>query len=446
MQHDSKGNTCPESGFIMNAVVNSGTPPSQFSSCSVSYYNSWTQNGAGSCLDNVPTQRYGDPVCGNGYVEAGEQCDCGPYPPGVDWRTVDPNFCAANGNPCCDPFSCQLNVGAVCSESDACCTNCQVTSASENKTCRASTGGCDVAEVCDGRSSACPVDDFVGNGASCSDATYGSGACFEGRCQSFALQCGDVSKVFSGGPWEPCPVAQQLNKQNGREYCNTLYCSTHGDATTCSYFDFSGANSEQMADGNPCGPTTADGTPSPSSLCYKGKCVPAGLTNTRHEWRVSGWEKCSDCNTFQSRNVSCVRVANGEAAADIYCSADSRPASSQACSDEELLCDHGLGGVVEFTLLDYHIVIDSKLVMGVAGGVFAFLLLVMHLCVMCVGAREAERKQQPQPVSSNQVASPTARAGRSSRSPQPTVAAAQPHNPSAFHNVALGMPPASPRR
>src|SRR3989441_3898159 len=43
-------------------------------------------------------------------------------------------------------------------------------------TCRASTGQCDVAEMCTGRSGACPADSFKSSSTHCAGASQG-GAC-----------------------------------------------------------------------------------------------------------------------------------------------------------------------------------------------------------------------------------------------------------------------------
>lgn len=78
--------------------------PRKFSRCSIDEYNQFLQEGGGSCLFNKPlkvpahgrgtwerglgrgpvrllTPRPGQlldpPECGNGFVEAGEECDCG---------------------------------------------------------------------------------------------------------------------------------------------------------------------------------------------------------------------------------------------------------------------------------------------------------------------------------------------------------------------------------
>lgn len=51
--HDSDGNACPASGFIMAAIINIGTPANQFSSCSLNYFSTYLQNAL-TCLNGAP--------------------------------------------------------------------------------------------------------------------------------------------------------------------------------------------------------------------------------------------------------------------------------------------------------------------------------------------------------------------------------------------------------
>ena len=48
----------------------------------------------GECLENKPSRVFGDPVCGNGFREDGEDCDCG----SSDCSVIDP---------CCNGASCK---------------------------------------------------------------------------------------------------------------------------------------------------------------------------------------------------------------------------------------------------------------------------------------------------------------------------------------------------
>lgn len=53
--------------------------PTVFSTCSKKDLAASLEKGVGMCLYNMPEVKvlYGGQKCGNGYVEEGEECDCG---------------------------------------------------------------------------------------------------------------------------------------------------------------------------------------------------------------------------------------------------------------------------------------------------------------------------------------------------------------------------------
>jgi hypothetical protein len=147
--------TCDAGGtFIMNPST--GSNIQKFSPCTIG--NICSAIGRNSvkttCLTaNKDVNTISGSQCGNGIVEAGEECDCG----GVS---------ACGTNPCCDPTTCQFTAKSVCdpSNEDCCTSTCQF--ASNGTVCRASTGICNPQEVCSGTAASCPADTTAPDGLS----------------------------------------------------------------------------------------------------------------------------------------------------------------------------------------------------------------------------------------------------------------------------------------
>ncbi|KAI1447366.1 zinc metalloprotease mde10 [Annulohypoxylon stygium] len=163
-------------GFIMNPSTSPGI--TQFSPCTIgNICSAMGRNSVRStCLSNnqnvvtiTPSQ------CGNGIVEAGEQCDCG-------------GTSGCGNNSCCDPTTCKFKDNAVCdpSNEDCCSNQCQFKSS--GSVCRDSTGSCDPSETCSGSSGACPADVKAPDGQSCGSSGAGL-TCASGQCTSRDLQC-----------------------------------------------------------------------------------------------------------------------------------------------------------------------------------------------------------------------------------------------------------------
>ena len=51
--------------------------PTKWSSCSQTVLNDNFEIGLDYCLRNIPEHLFDGPFCGNGFVEEGEECDCG---------------------------------------------------------------------------------------------------------------------------------------------------------------------------------------------------------------------------------------------------------------------------------------------------------------------------------------------------------------------------------
>ncbi|XP_029962818.1 disintegrin and metalloproteinase domain-containing protein 12 [Salarias fasciatus] len=176
MNHDTPERGCgcrmtaDRGGCIM--TPSTGYPfPTVFSTCSKKDLAASLEKGVGMCLYNMPEVKvlYGGQKCGNGYVEEGEECDCG-----------EPEECM---NPCCNATTCTLKGDAVCAHGQ-CCDDCRLKPA--GTMCRESSNSCDLPEFCTGASPHCPANVYLHDGHSCYDV---EGYCYNGICQTHEQQC-----------------------------------------------------------------------------------------------------------------------------------------------------------------------------------------------------------------------------------------------------------------
>ncbi|XP_066501652.1 disintegrin and metalloproteinase domain-containing protein 22 isoform X3 [Hoplias malabaricus] len=144
--------------------------PRRFSDCNVEEYHNFLTSGGGSCLFNKPSKLLDPPECGNGFVEPGEECDCG-----------TPAECAREGENCCN--KCTLTQGSKCSNG-LCCNNCQMEFL--GVICREAVNDCDIPENCTGNSSQCPPNVHKMDGYTCEKD---QGRCFNGKCKTKDRQC-----------------------------------------------------------------------------------------------------------------------------------------------------------------------------------------------------------------------------------------------------------------
>ncbi|KAI8087346.1 Metallo-peptidase family M12-domain-containing protein, partial [Thamnidium elegans] len=167
-------------------------------------------------------------VCGNGIMEAGEECDTG----GID-------------SDCCDAQTCKLKEHAVCEDfNGACCYQCQIRS--NTHMCRPAATPCDISEHCTGQSSSCPDDLYLPDGNVCEDGKR----CASGQCTSRDTQC--LSRGFVMNITESCRA--------NNEECKMLCNKPDGK---CLLF------SGNFIDGTPCGT---------GGSCLSGVCRNGGAT------------------------------------------------------------------------------------------------------------------------------------------------------------------------
>ncbi|XP_053155060.1 disintegrin and metalloproteinase domain-containing protein 19 [Hemicordylus capensis] len=173
MSHDSAGcctASAKDGGCIMAAAT--GDPfPKVFNKCNTKELNRYLQSGGGMCLYNMPDTNtlYGGQKCGNGYLEEGEECDCG-----------EVEECS---NPCCDASNCSLKPGAECAHG-TCCHQCKMIA--PGTLCREQSRPCDLPEYCTGKSPFCPANFYQMDGTPCAD---GRAYCYSGMCLTYEQQC-----------------------------------------------------------------------------------------------------------------------------------------------------------------------------------------------------------------------------------------------------------------
>ncbi|KAJ8418194.1 hypothetical protein AAFF_G00139030 [Aldrovandia affinis] len=159
MSHDASHCSCGTSGFSRNCIMADSIGfvyPKEFSRCSQTELRSFLEKANPSCLLDAPKadDLFGGPVCGNAFVEVGEECDCG---------TVEE--CR---NQCCNASTCRLAKGAQCAHGE-CCHNCQLKQA--GSLCRNSAGDCDLEDS-------------------------GQGYCYNGHCPTHQQHC---TKLWGAG-------------------------------------------------------------------------------------------------------------------------------------------------------------------------------------------------------------------------------------------------------
>ncbi|XP_030225616.1 disintegrin and metalloproteinase domain-containing protein 22 isoform X1 [Gadus morhua] len=260
--------------------------PKKFSECNVEEFHNFLNSGGGACLFNKPLKLLDPPECGNGFVEPGEECDCG-----------SPVECAKEGENCCN--RCTLTQGSKCSNG-LCCSSCQMEFM--GVVCREAVNNCDIPENCTGNSSQCPPNVHKMDGYTCEKD---QGRCFNGRCKTKDRQCkyiwGEKAMAADKFCYEKLNIEGtekgncgkdkdtwiQCNKQD--VHCGYLLCSNispsprlgelHGGLTSFSVAQHSASldcsGGHVVIDGDTDLGYVEDGTAcGTDSICFNHKCLP----------------------------------------------------------------------------------------------------------------------------------------------------------------------------
>ncbi|XP_058117428.1 zinc metalloproteinase-disintegrin-like MTP4 [Anopheles coustani] len=200
MEHDEDANcTCPAKRCVMTHSV-TGLPLQHWSNCSVEQLAMGFSRGLHHCLRNRPSQ-LAVASCGNGFVEAGEECDCG--------------LEEACENHCCDAATCRLREEAECATGDCCdLATCQLREAAIP--CRVERGECDLPEYCTGRSEYCPPDVHRRDTEVCAG---GEAYCVGGQCRTRTEQCRALWGPSGRAASESC----YASNSHGTKYGNCGY-------------------------------------------------------------------------------------------------------------------------------------------------------------------------------------------------------------------------------
>ncbi|XP_058153022.1 disintegrin and metalloproteinase domain-containing protein 22 isoform X14 [Dasypus novemcinctus] len=268
--------------------------PKKFTQCSIEEYHDFLNSGGGACLFNKPSKLLDPPECGNGFIETGEECDCG-----------TPAECVLEGAECCK--KCSLTQDSQCSDG-LCCKKCKFQPL--GTVCREAVNDCDIRETCSGNSSQCAPNIHKMDGYSCDGI---QGICFGGRCKTRDRQCKYIwgQKVTASDKYcyEKLNIEGTEKGNCGKDKETWIQCNKRGGHVKLE----EDVDLGYVEDGTPCGP---------QMMCLERRCLPVASFNfstclSNKEGTVcSGNGVCSnelkcvcnrhwtgaDCNTYFPHN------------------------------------------------------------------------------------------------------------------------------------------------
>ncbi|KAB5525998.1 hypothetical protein PHYPO_G00146630 [Pangasianodon hypophthalmus] len=176
---ESKTSDMKERGnYIMYARATSGDKlnNNKFSICSIRNITQVLDKKRAMCFVES-----GQPICGNGLVEAGEACDCG-------YSDQCKDTCCHSANEP-DGKKCTLKPGAKCSPSQGPCCTAQCDFKGRDEKCR-NESDCALQGMCSGNTAQCPTSTPKDNLTACHGDTQVciNGACTGSICERYGLE------------------------------------------------------------------------------------------------------------------------------------------------------------------------------------------------------------------------------------------------------------------
>uniref|UniRef100_A0A8C7PI03 Disintegrin and metalloproteinase domain-containing protein 10 n=1 Tax=Oncorhynchus mykiss TaxID=8022 RepID=A0A8C7PI03_ONCMY len=194
---ESKAQEKKEQGnYIMYARATSGDKlnNNKFSICSVRNISQVLEKKRGNCFVES-----GQPICGNGLVEAGEQCDCG-------YSDQCKDECCYNANEA-DGNKCKLKPGKICSPSQGPCCTPTCNFKGSNDKCREESE-CAEQGMCNGGTAQCPTSEPKANFTACHGDTQVclNGGCSGSICEKYGLEVCTCASIEGTDETELCHV------------------------------------------------------------------------------------------------------------------------------------------------------------------------------------------------------------------------------------------------
>ncbi|KAI5608973.1 ADAM metallopeptidase domain 10b precursor, partial [Silurus asotus] len=218
---ESKSQDKKEKGnYIMYARATSGDKlnNNKFSVCSIRNISQVLEKKRGNCFVES-----GQPICGNGLVEPGEECDCG-------YSDQCKDLCCYDANQP-DNKKCKLKPNKVCSPSQGPCCTFECTYKSRNEKCR-DESECAHQGMCNGASAQCPTSEPKANFTACHNETQVclNGGCSGSICEKYGLEVCTCASGDGKNETELCHVCCM-------EKMNPSTCSSTGSERLAQFFN-----------------------------------------------------------------------------------------------------------------------------------------------------------------------------------------------------------------